>query len=73
RHLLSPFSFETATIAALRERPTQPLGRALRPRPHRAARARCNGKNGRFTPWKKPMLVKAVYPVAAGGFGCTVA
>ena len=36
-------------------------------------RVRCNLKNGRFTLWKKPMIVKAVFPVAADGGGCRFA
>jgi hypothetical protein len=32
-----------------------------------------NLKNGRFTPLEKPILVKAVFLVAAGGGVCTVA
>jgi hypothetical protein len=38
-----------------------------------AARARCQREKRKVHALEKPMLVKAVYPVAAGGFGCNVA
>jgi hypothetical protein len=69
--VLSPLLSKSATIAALTGATNQPLktgftptGRIVRPVPA------SNRKNGRFTLWKKPMFVKAVFPVAAGGGGC---
>jgi len=55
--LVSPFAFQTATIAALRERPHGRLaGLYAHGRLRSGPCPLFNGKNGRFTTWKKNFL-----------------